>query len=329
MLPLLNKISAYISGAPRIRIGAALGRNGIGAAILREHDGVWQVARVQEMPVRVSLFEGEPPFDAVTVLAHALAELLPEAVGHFVPLHLALPGAAVSLRVFSLDTVPKAENDRLSLVRWRLAQELAASYELACAYQIIEQGQILEQGQIQEHGEKSGALSGIAIDARWLACLTEACRATQIVPTVIDAGFSFLFNRFHAEIASLRECSAMICLESESWSMLVIDEQARIRLARSGWRNPAAASAEVADYQSIALEAEQAIRAYMLGGATPIQRISIAGEGADIKSLAAILDSRMQQPCHILAVTTGEGLNGLRPEHRKFSTALAASFDMR
>ena len=31
---------------------------------------------------------------------------------------------------------------------------------------------------------------GIAIDARWLACLTEACSAAQIVPTVIDAGFN-------------------------------------------------------------------------------------------------------------------------------------------
>ena len=111
--------------------------------------------------------------------------------------------------------------------------------------------------------------------------------------------------------------------------MLVIDEQAHIRLARSWWRNPAAPSAQVADFQFIALEVEQAIRAYMLSGAAPIQRISIAGEGADIKSLAAILDQRMQQPCHTLAITTGVEPNSLRPEHRGYSTALAASLDIR
>lgn len=323
MLPLLNKISTFVSGAPEIRIGAALGRNGIRASILREHDGVWQVARVQAIPVSVSLFEGEPPSDAVQVLAQALATLLPEAVGSFVPLHLALPSATVSLRVFTLDTVPKAENDRFSLVRWRLAQELAISYELACAYQIQEEGQILKQG------EKNAALLGIALDARWLACLTEACSAAQIVPTVIDAGYSFLFNYFHSEISTFHGCSALICLEPESWSMLVIDEQAHIRLARSWWRNPAAPSAQVADFQFIALEVEQAIRAYMLSGAAPIQRISIAGEGPDIKSLAAILNQRMQQPCHTLAITAGVDPNSLRPEHRGFSTALAASFDIR
>ena len=92
--------------------------------------------------------------------------------------NLAIPGAAVSLRVLNLDAVPTAENDRINLVRWRLAQELAVSYELACSYQVM------------EVGEKSGALLGIAIDARWLVCLTEACRIAQIVPTVIDAGFS-------------------------------------------------------------------------------------------------------------------------------------------
>ena len=317
MLPLLNKVSAYISGAPEIRIGADLGRNGMRASVLRKQNGIWQVTRVQEMPAPVSLFEGEPPSDAVQLLAQALASLLPEAVGNFVPLHLALPGAAVSLRVFSLDTVPKAEIDRLNLVRWRLAQELAVGYELACNYQILDD-------------EKDSAMLGIAVDARWLACLTEACSAAQIVPSVIDAGYSFLFNHFHPEITAFHKCTALICLESESWSMLVIDEQARVRLARSWWRNPAAASGEVMGHQSMALETEQALRAYLLGGAAPVQRIYIAGESPDIKSLAAILDQRMQQPCHTLAVSDRAGLpSNLRPEHRVFSTALAASFDIR
>jgi hypothetical protein len=314
---LLNKISDYVSGASELRIGAALSRSGVCASILRKRDGIWQVIRVQEVSVPIALFEGEPPADAVKVLAHAFTILLPEAAGTFLPLHLALPGAAVSLRLFSLDAVPKAENDRIDLVRWRLSQELAAGYELACAYQILD-----DAGQ-------SGTMLGIAIDARWLACLTEACSTAQIVPTVIDAGFSYLFNHFHPEIATFQVCSALICLEAESWSMLIIDEHARIKLARSWWREPAAASGDITAYRAIALEAEQSIRAYMIGGATPIQRISIAGEGPDIKSLAAILDQRMQQPCQILAVTSREAQDNLRPEHSHYSSALAASFDTR
>ena len=333
MLPLLNKISAYVAGAPKLRVGAALGRNGIRAAILHQHDGVWQIARVQEIPVSVALFEGAPPPDAVQVLTQALASLLPEAVGNFVPLHLALPGAAVSLRVFGLDAVPKAEPDRINLARWRMTQELAVNYELVCAYQILAEGTTPEQG--ENSSELPGSelpgneLLAIAMDGRWLACLTEACRAAQIVPTVIDAGYSFLFNHFHAEIAALQACCALICLESDSWSMLVIDQQARIRLARSWWRNPAATATQAADFQFIALEAEQAIRAYVLSGATPIQQISIAGEGADIKSLAAILDQRMQQPGNMLAATGDEVTNNLQLELRGFSTTLAVAFDFR
>lgn len=311
MLPLLNKLSAYISGAPGIRIGAALGRNGMRATVLRKYNGAWQIARVQEIPVPFSLFEGEPPSNAVQVLSQTLVSILPEAVKNFVPLHLALPGAAISLRVFALDAVPKVANDRLSLVRWRLAQELAVGHELAASYQVL------------EDGEQNGALLGIAMDARWLKCLTEACSVAQIVPAVIDAGYSYLFNHFHSGIAAFRVSTALICLEAESWSMLVIDEQARIRFARSWWRSPAPASAE--DYQNIALEAEQSIRAYIHGGVTLIQRISIAGEGADIKSVAAILDQRMQQPCHTLAIAPGVAPD----EHRGFSTAIAASFDNR
>ena len=347
MLPLLNKItsyiSAYISGAPQFRVGVALSRDGIRAVILRQQEGVWQVARVQEMPVPFPLFEGEPPADAVSVLAQLWSALLPEAVGQCVPLHLALPGTAVSLRVFGLDSVPKSEQDRLNLVRWRLGQELAASYELACAYQMVEQA------------GPGGAVLGIAMDARWLDCLNESCSTAQIVPTAIDAGFSFMFNHFHAQLAACPVCCALICLEQKSWSILVIDVQARIRLARSWRRNPATVSnhspasdqspvsnqsaADHEDYRVIALEAEQAIRACNLVGATPIQRILIAGEAADINALARLLDAHMQQPCQLLAMTSGEELNRLRPEHKKFSstnfssahfsTAWAAAFDTR
>ncbi len=305
--------------------------------ILRQQEGVWQVARVQEMPVPFSLFEGEPPADAAPVLAQLWPALLPEAVGRYVPLHLALPGAAVSLRVFDLDVVPKSEQDRFNLASWRLNQELAASYELACAHQIV------------ERAAQGGALLAIALDARWLACLNESCSAAQIVPTVIDAGYSFMFNHFHAQLVACPECCALIYLEAESWSLLVIDVEARIRLARSWWRNSAPVSDHSPatnkraddrdDYQAIALEAEQAIRAYNLVGATAIGRISIAGEGADIASLAAILDSRMRQPCQILAMNPAEELNGLLPEHKKFSSAnfsgahftsaWAAAFDTR
>lgn len=324
-------ISSYISGAPQIRIGVALGRDGIRAVVLRQQDGVWQVASVQEMPVPFSLFEGEPPADAVPVLAQLWSALLPEAVGQFVPLHFALPGTAVSLRVFGLDSVPKSELDRLSLVRWRLGQELAANYELACAYQIVEQA---EQGGASPGGE----LLAVSMDARWLACLNDSCSAAQIVPTAIDAGFSFMFNHFHAQLAACPVCCALICLEQKSWSILVIDVQARIRLARSWRRNSAPVSKQSADdhddFQAIALEAEQAIRACNLVGATPIQQILIAGGAADINALAGLLDAHMQQPCQLLAMTSGEELNRLRPEHKKFSsanfsTAWAAAFDIR
>ena len=324
MLPLLSKIAAYVSGAPEIRIGVALGRNLLRASILGKHDGTWQVARVQAVPVPVSLFEGEPSSATTQALAQALTSLLPEAVENFVPLHLAVPGAVTSLRVFSLDTIPKAEKDRINLVRWRLAQELGVNYELACAYQIHEESQ-LQAGGV----EGGGTLLGSAIDARWLECLNEACSAAHIVPTVIDGSFSSLFNHFHSEIKAFREHSALICLEPESWSLLVIDEQARVRLARSWWRDPGAGSAAAADYDAIALEVEQAIRAYTLMDATPVKRVAIAGEGADISALAVVLNQRMQQPCHMLAVMQGGGANRMRPEYRGFSSALAAAFDFR
>ena len=298
-------------------MGVALGRKGIRAAVLHQHNGGWHITRVQEMPVSLSLFEGEPPPDAIQVLAQALASLLPETVGNFVPLHLALPGASVSLRVLTLDAVPKTESDRISLVRWRLAQELAVGYELACSYQVLEQG------------KNGGALLGIAVDARWLVCLTEACRIAQIVPTVIDAGFSSLFNLSYSQIATFSGDSVLICLEAESWSMLAIDGQTRIKFARSWWRTPIAASAGGSDYQALALEAEQAIRAYIHGGSAPVERVYLAGDESDIKPLAAVLDQRMQQRCHALAVTAQKIPNNVRSPSGNFSTALAATFDLR
>ena len=288
----------------------AFGRKGVHAAVLRENEGAWSIDRVQERSLPFSLFEGDPPANAVQVLAEVLASLLPQAVNNCVPLHLAVPGAAVSLRVFDLDAVPKAADDRLSLVRWRLAQELTVGYELASSYQTLEEG------------ENKGALLGMAMDARWLKCLTEACHTAQIVPDVIDAGYSYLFNHSHSGIAVFPGVAAMICLEAESWSMLVIDQQARIKFGRSWWRSSELASAE--DYQNMTLEAERAIHAFMHGGTTSIQQIAIAGEAADIKSLAAILDQRMHQPCHMLAIT-GVAAN----QHRGYATALAAAGDMR
>lgn len=203
-----------------------------------------------------------------------------------IPIQIALPDPAVSLRVFELDALPKTSKEQLALVRWRFSKEMYfADRAIECSCQSL--------------GSENGKhlLLALAVDQAWLHCLKNACRAVGVTSTTIDMSACYRFNRFSERLSADGCDGVLIALDAEAWSISICDAQGRLRFVRAQWRESTDPD-DVHGYQDIITEIEQAVRAYAHAAACrTIKNIHITGSGKDITFVADSLDQRMEKKC--------------------------------
>lgn len=247
-------LRSLIKRNPQPRVGIALGTDTVAASGLVPAPDGWRVrwSRHRSLPFR--LFTDQPDAHMTEALANALMEVAPEAAQTCGPVHVALPDTGASVAVFEFDELPEGESVRIDLARGRFEHDrhLDGS-SLAC--------------RVQPLGTDNGKhlLYASAVDARWLACLTEAMRSANIVPWVIDTAAAFHFSRIDHRLASAAgsRAGAMTVVNHHSWTLLAWDRARRPRLVRS--RRCATAEATPADVSAASREIERLIQAYVRG----------------------------------------------------------------
>ena len=265
----------------RARVGIAIGATSLAAARLLPVDGGWTVEWARHASLPATLFSGEPQAHHEAALAEALTSVVGEDARGYQPVYVALPDAAASFAVFSLDALPTAEAARLDLVRWSFENDrhLRAD-DQACVYQALgtEEGKHL--------------LYACAHQKRWLAAIVRAFDQAGVVPWAIDSAAGFHFNLLHSRIGEEPCSGAVVIVGMQAWTLIVWDVEQRPRLIRSRWLEPDGAGA--ADgIEALAREIERTLQAYVHGDERrAVSRLYLSGKGPLAEELGQLLDAR-------------------------------------
>lgn len=282
-----------ISVAPSVMAGIAIGRNQVCAVVLDAKGDKHDVRTIQTHNVPVALFAEQPTTETEAKLADALHAVSDEFRGAYASVHVALPDTAIRSTVFELDELPKTEDMRNALLRWRFAREWQRSEDsLDCRG--------FDLG--EDRGKR--LLFGQAGDRPWLDCVRRALVQAGIMPWSLNAAAAYRFNCFHDAIA----CGdgALLSLDPDCWNLLLWDDWGRVRRALTRMRENIAAEDEAA---SVADEVERAILAYVHGGGNRrVGRLNLAGSEAEMAALAEIFEGRLNERAVLLDV--GDGISG-------------------
>ena len=302
------------SRGPRGSIGIAIGRRQVCAVHAIPGEKGAQVQTVHSAPLPEAMFTAPPTTETESTLASSLSKVAANAVGRFIPCHVALPDPVVRVTLFELDELPKSEKTRLELVRWRFGKERAtADQPLDCVYQDL--------------GRENGKylLLGQAADQAWLQCIKQALKRAGITPWSLNPGAVYRFNRFHEVFTKEKHGAAMVILDPDTWSVFLWDAATRPRLVRARWRDETAHGIEA--YNLIALEAERSILSYVRSGKNgAISRVYAVAHARELSEFAAALDRRLREKCIPLPVSRAVPEEDRRIEdHGLASLSLAAA----
>ena len=129
-----------------------------------------------------------------------------------------------------------------------------------------------------------------------------ACHAVNVVPTSWQSAIAYRFNRFEGQLLRADQDGALLAIGPASWSLLLWDQNGRARHLRSRWRDPASGN----EAETIAVETERAVRAYVHGGrGRRLDTVHFIGDGDVANRVAALLEARMQNACARLSPLSG------------------------
>lgn len=313
MSPLSNRLLARLWPHSRVCLGVALIRQGVCAAHVHAtaagSSGVDWIGH-QNLPFK--LFDGVPPSDAVEQLSGAFSELCAAARNSYLPVQIALPDPAVSLRVFELDDVPKSRIARTRLAQWLLEKELGLR-DIECVNQYLGK-------QDQRH-----LLLASAVDQRWFAVVKDAWRAAGVVPRVVDAAISLTIDRYYDQLARGEGATALLAVEPDSWTLALLDSQKRLRYVRSRWRDKSSGAGSPG-HQAMVDEVERMIVAFSHDSKQrEINSVYLTGAATDLAEISSVLDGRMQTPSVPLLIDSGLRRGALDGEEISSAAALAGA----
>jgi hypothetical protein len=260
------------------------------ACQLLHQDGSWQVAAVNVEATPIPIHKGAPEADTALQLVPVIAKVVAGAAGKCVPLSVVIPDPAASMAILELETLPKTVADREALANWHLQKLSSPNTTLACV--------------AQDLGICDGKhlLLASAVSRAWLDGLLGACHAANVVPTIWQSAIAYRFNRFEEQLLREGQDGALLTIDSASWSLLLWDQNGRARHLRSRWRDPASGN----EAETIAVETERAVRAYVHGGrGRRVDTVHFIGEGDVANRVAALLEARMKNACARLSPLSG------------------------
>jgi hypothetical protein len=266
---------ARASLTPQNRIGLAIGRDYVGMARLTIADGAWQVQDLAHTSLNNRLFSRTSSAQITDSLASAIGSLIGDLKRSYVPIHVSVPDAAVHLKTFELDEVPKSPAEQTAFVGFRFASE-GNGEKSVCASQ-----------DLGSDGDKR-LLLGIALESTWQRCIVEAFKKAGIVAWSLSSNSLRLFDRYYGSFVATS--GALVLAAPDSWALLLWDTQRRIRYARARWRT------SLTDHAEIATDVERSILAYVHAHPdNAITHIYVSG-GQETSALCAALDARLREP---------------------------------
>lgn len=311
---MLRSLTEFFSGRMRRArscVGVALGRRHLWAVQMTENGDTRQLDWITKQPLNVPLFQGTPGEESTSALAAALEPIREATRKSFVQIQVALPDPAIDLKVFALEVLPGTRKERDSLVRFRVQKEgHNAGSDIACVSQPL--------------GEAGGKqlLFGLAVDAAWLECVQRAFKDAELALTVTDMGFCYQFNRFHDLLPLTDTGGALVTLEPESWTLGFWDRNARLRFARSRWRQRASND----ELAVIAADLERTIRAYVHSDeGHEIGCIYVSALDSEAEQMTSLINKRMNGECNRLPIAHGLSQRDTELPEEFSAPALAAA----
>ena len=309
---LWNRLVAKIIPPRPGLIGLVLGRNSLLATQFEFEGGSHRIINIAEELFQFPLFSAAAPSaenrETLCLAMQRLASKIPQL---YWPLQIALPDPAVILQIMEFDSVPKSVKDREAIALFRLGKELPGLPSMRCSTQLLG----------EEHSKE--LLMSNFVQESWLDCIEEACQKAGYVPSVIDTGISFIFNRCYEVIRSAEGGGALISIEPDAWSILFWDVRKRPRFIRSRWREiPSSCDEEL---ELIAIDIERLTMSYALRvPECKIGKILICASVSEFDLLASGLNERMHISCELLDLKPdGAFVQGLHvPDKRQSILAL-------
>jgi len=309
---LWNRLVAKIIPPRPGSIGLIIGRNSLLASQFECEGGSHRIINIAEELFQFPLFSAATPStENRETLCLAMQRLSSQIPQLYWPLHISLPDPAVIVQIMEFDSVPKSVKDREAIALFRLGKELPGLPSMRCSTQLLG----------EEHSKE--LLMSNFVQEAWLDCIEEACQKAGYVPSVIDAGISFIFNHCYEVIQSAEGGGALISIEPDAWSLLFWDVHKRPRFIRSRWRETSSSCEE--ELELIAIDIERLTMSYALRvPECKIGKILICASESEFELLASGLNERMHISCEILDLNRDGALvqGGLVPDKRQSILAL-------
>lgn len=275
------------------QVGMVLGQNELTVvAVQGKGAGSRKMPVLQRIPLAVPLFESECTPAAEEALVQALTTLNAPFRHRYAAVHVAVPDPVLRSSVFELEDWPAKKSWQQALIRLRLTQEWQRGEDsLEC------QGQHL--GRV---GERH-LLWGQGGDRSWLACVRRALTRAEISPWSLNAAAVYRFNGLPPTLTSTP--GALLSVDPDAWTLLMWDEQARVRQVLTRLRRKPSAGEPLS---AIADEAERAVLAYVRGAGRSVERMHLCGEHESVSTLIPELNARLREPVQLWSPMTAAGL---------------------
>lgn len=294
------------------RAGIAIGRQQLTAVLLDDSQQPPRLRALHTQALAAPLFDGPPSAAAEDALVQALQAVSSDLAGRYAAVHVALPDFALRSAVFELEQLPRPARLQQALLRWRFAQAWQRSEDsLEC------------RGQDLGRDGARHLLFAQAGDRAWLDCVRRALARVDIGPWSLNAAAVYRFNAFHDTLSATP--GALLALDADGWSLLIWDEQGRLRQSLIRLRANASEPLAVT-LAAIADEAERAILAYVQAEAgRRVERLYLTGEREDGAALCQTLNSRLREPARLLPADAAGGAAFSSPPGGLASLALLAA----
>jgi hypothetical protein len=202
----IRRWTGRLSPRPESTAGIAIGSQAVCAVVLAGAPGSQEIRAMEKLDLARPLFAAAPSAADEAALAEALRAVSEAFRGQFAAVRVALPDTVIRSAVFDLEELPKTEDLRGALLRWRFAQEWQRPEEmLECrgADLGVDGGKKLYFGQ--------------AGDRPWLDCVKRALAAAGITPWSVNAAAASRFNCFHDDMTG--SGGALLALDPECWNL--------------------------------------------------------------------------------------------------------------
>lgn len=295
-------------------VGLGIGRTALTMLEGRNDDGKRQIIDVRRQELSVPLFSGTVRDEHRQALVDALRRMCADLGKRHVPVHVALPNPTSNIAVFELEQLPAGRKAQAGIGRWLITKErLAGKGDAVCTVQPLGQNADKHLLLVQ------------AMDAQWHRCLIGALREVGLVAWSMNPAAIYAYNRFHERITAESNDGAAVMVDADSWTVMLWDAAARVRVLRSRWREASAGDREQ-EMHALTAEAERMILAYIHGDAgRQVRTLYVSAMPEEATALVSALNGRLVNPCVSLPACDVEFGAGVKPEQfGSFALALAA-----